>query len=173
VGCFMPPPAMFPILCPHGPPGSGKSTLQEQIESVVDPRTDDAPAGVPSGVEALMLVAERAWLLRFNNVSSLTDDQSNLLCTLVEGTTLPKRTAYTDKDLTVLRARRPAILNGISIVPDRTDLLDRCLPIGLLRPRPPKGRQRAAGAAASETGSEAAAEGVVHRKKAELKAALE
>jgi hypothetical protein len=34
-----------------------------------------------------------------------------------------------------VRARRPIILNGISIVPEKSDLLDRCLPIGLLPPK--------------------------------------
>jgi hypothetical protein len=160
VGCYMPPPAMFPLLCPHGRAGSGKSTLQEQIEKLVDPRTDDPTAGVPSSVEALMLVAERTWVQRYNNASTLTEDQSNLLCTLVEGATMPKRTAYTNRDLTVVRARRPIILNGISIVPERTDLLGRCLPIGLVPPT-------------AESG-EADEEGVVrHKKKATLEADLE
>jgi hypothetical protein len=160
VGCYMPPPAMFPLLCPHGRAGSGKSTLQEQISGLIDPRTDDPTTGVPSSVEALMLVAERSWLQRFNNASTLTEDQSNLLCTLVEGTTLPKRTLYSDRGLTVVRARRPIVLNGITVVPERTDLLDRCLPIGLV---PPTAECREADEA-----------GVVrHKKKAALEANLE
>jgi primase-polymerase (primpol)-like protein len=164
VGCYVPPPATLPILCPHGRAGAGKSTLLSQIEALVDPRTDDPTTGVPSSVEALMLTAERSWLQRFNNASTLTEDQSNLLCTLVEGTTMPKRTAYTDRGLTIVRARRPIVLNGISIVPERTDLLDRCLPIALVPPTPEK----------VEAGQTDADEGVVqHKTNAQLKAAFE
>ncbi len=131
VGCFLGK-GTFPILCPHGAAGSGKSTLMRQVSELIDPRNDSASTGVPANNDALMLVAEASWLQPFNNATKLTVEQSNTLCTLVEGASLHKRTHYSNKGLTVVSARRPAILNGVSLVPDQTDLLSRCLPIGLV-----------------------------------------
>jgi hypothetical protein len=85
-----------------------------------------------------MIVAEKSWLQRFNNASGMTTKQSDVLCTLVSGNSLPKRTLYSNKDLTVISARRPVIINGVSVVAERADLLSRVIPIHLLTPRAPK-----------------------------------
>jgi hypothetical protein len=83
--------------------------------------------------------------------------QSDVLCTLVSGNSLPKRTLYSNKDLTVISARRPVVINGVSVVAERADLLSRCIPIGLLTPRAPK---------------DADLDGVPHRTETELATVL-
>ncbi|MBA3313518.1 MAG: hypothetical protein H0T47_09565 [Planctomycetaceae bacterium] len=134
VGCVLPPPGMFPLLVPHGPAGSGKSTLMRQIEQLVDPRTDSPTTGVPQSEESLLLVAEASWLCRFNNASGLTRAQSDTLCTLVEGGGMSRRTLYDNKGITSVSVRRPAVLNGVAPPPEQTDLLSRTLLLELRAP---------------------------------------
>lgn len=137
VGCHMGPAGMLPVLCLHGAAGAGKSTLMHQVERLVDPRTDAAGVGVPASEVDLLLAAEGSWLQRFNNASGVTQHQSDLLCGLVAGAALAKRALYSNKDVVVVQARRPVVMNGVAIVPTAADLLSRCLPVQVVPPRSP------------------------------------
>jgi hypothetical protein len=131
---FLRPDRTYPLLVVNGPQGSGKTVLTRQTKLLIDPSSVEPHSGVPSGADDLLLVAEQSWLQAFNNTSALDQEQSDLLCCLVEGTTRPKRTLYTDRALTLVNARRPAILNGISNVVVRGDLLSRTLLLNLVPP---------------------------------------
>jgi hypothetical protein len=133
VGCFLPTGA-FPILCPHGSRGSGKSVLTKQLQKLVDPRVDEATTGVPAASHDQLLVAENSWLQVYNNTSKISDAASDQLCTLVEGASLARRGLYTDKSLAITEARRPVVVNGIAIPATRGDLLSRLLHLPLEKP---------------------------------------
>jgi hypothetical protein len=131
---FLRPDRTYPLLVVNGPQGSGKTVLTKQTQLLIDPCNVEPQTGVLDRADDLLLVAEQSWLQAYNNTSTLDQDQSDLLCCLVEGTTRPKRTHYKNRDLTLVKARRPAILNGISNVVVRGDLLSRTLLLNLVPP---------------------------------------
>lgn len=118
------------ILDFFGSEGSAKSSSTRNIRSLIDP--SEAPvASFPSNEENLAISASSQHVLTFENVSSLSGAQSDALCRLATGGAVRKRSLYTDEDETILKYRRPAILNGIPNVIARGDLASRAISIEL------------------------------------------
>jgi hypothetical protein len=66
-------------------------------------------------------------VLAFDNLSDLTPWLSDRLCRLATGSGFATRELFSDDDEVIFSATRPVILNGISEVVTRSDLLDRSL----------------------------------------------
>lgn len=133
VGCYVPT-GTYPVLLASGQQGSGKSTLTEATRRLIDPSAIKPAVGVPSDRENLLIAASRSWLQCYNNVSRITEDDSDFLCCLVEGTSYRRRTKHKDKAETVLSAKRPVLVNGIAQAAVRGDLLDRALLVNIQPP---------------------------------------
>ena len=116
----------YPILVVHGEQGAGKSTLVRVLRSLVDPNTSPL-RGAPRDVRDLMIAATNGWCLAFDNLSHLELWLSDGLCRLATGGGLATRELYTDADEILFDAQRPVIINGISELATRSDLLDRAL----------------------------------------------
>ena len=129
--CFLPPPAIFPLLYLHGVSGAGKNVLSLQLLSFVDPRTMPIRGAIPPEEETVLLSAQKTLLQVFTNLSQVSTKQSDMLCRLAEGTSWERRTLYDDDGLSVFAARRPCLLNGINPVADRGDFLSRAILISL------------------------------------------
>lgn len=69
----------------------------------------------------------------FDNLSSIGDWLSDLLCRAVTGEGFTKRQLYTDSEDILFAYRRLLILTGIGLVVTKPDLLDRSLIIGVER----------------------------------------
>jgi len=132
--CFQPT-GTFPLLLISGPQGGGKTTVQEALRRLVDPTAIRPPVGLPKDEEALLLLARSRFVCAYNNLSKVSEKDSDWLCGLVEGTTDSRRTKYSDKDQTVFEAKRPIIANGIGSSFDRPDLLDRSLLVSVSPPQ--------------------------------------
>ena len=129
----------FPILVLQGEQGSAKSTAARMLRSLIDPATSPIRA-VPRDEHDLMIAAQNAWLLAFDNLSGIRNWLSDALCRLATGGGFSTRQLYTDAEETILDAQRPVILNGIEELTSRQDLLDRAL-IVQLPPIPPEARR--------------------------------
>jgi hypothetical protein len=96
------------------------------LVSLVDP--SPVPLRRPPGSERdLMIAAESAHVLAFDNLSGVSPWLSDALCMLSTGGGFSTRKLCTDTDQTLIQAIRPLILNGIDDLAIRGDLADRTL----------------------------------------------
>ena len=86
---------------------------------------------MPKSESDLVIQAQHSHLLVFDNISSLNNNISDSLCSLATGSGFSTRTLYSNDDLTVLEACRPFVLNGISNIAHRPDLLERSMSLKL------------------------------------------
>lgn len=120
----------FPILVLMGGQGSGKSKTQDKLRNLVDPSVENL-RNAPKYRDDILTSAANNWLVSFNNVSKLTNDNQDDLCCLSTGGGFSKRRLFNDNDEVVVSIKRPVILNGIEDLVTRQDLLDRSVIISL------------------------------------------
>jgi len=131
----------YPILCLHGTQGAAKSSATHFLRALIDP--SKAPLrGEPKELHTVMITARNSWVFTLDNASRLPGWLSDTLCRLATGGGFSTRELYTDSDEILFDATRPAILNGISELPSRGDLLDRSIIIEC--PTIPPERRRSA-----------------------------
>jgi hypothetical protein len=115
-----------------GPEGSGKSTAADKITeaagSSVARKTLDARRGDDRD---LLVGASASWVLGLDNLSSLTADQQDLVCTVITGREETYRVLYSTTDTVTLTIRRPVIATSIEIPILRPDLISRMVPVDL------------------------------------------
>lgn len=114
----------------RGQQGSGKSTATRMLRALIDPNT--SPTRLQAKTEeSLVLAATHGHILALENMSHLPPWLSDLLCGLSTGIGLSRRTLYSDSDESLFYVRKPVILNGITEVVTRGDLLDRLISVEL------------------------------------------
>ena len=120
----------YPVLSLSAEAGSGKSFLTECLKSVFDP--DRNPRLTPfKDVDAIFAAAGSRWIMAYDNLTKLTEEDSDHLCRLATGGGFTKRKLYSDNDDFSMSAARPLILNGIVSPVVKMDLLDRAYTIRL------------------------------------------
>lgn len=129
----------YPVLCLYGQQGSAKSTTARLVRALVDPNQSPLRTE-PREPRDLMIAANNAQVVAFDNVSHIAPWLSDCLCRLSSGAGFSTRELYSDCDETIFQASRPIILNGIEEVTTRSDLLDRSLLVNL--PTIPEQRRR-------------------------------
>jgi len=120
----------FPILVLGGEQGSCKSTASRVLRSLVDPNTSDLRA-TPRDERDLVISANNSWLLVYDNLSHIRSWLSDAICRLATGGGFATRELFTDQDEIIMDVQRPIILNGISELATRGDLLDRSICVTL------------------------------------------
>ncbi len=129
----------FPVLILQAEQGAGKSTVGRVLRALVDPA--DVPLKAPPRTsDDWVIAAAVSYVLALDNLSGLTNDQSDVLCRLATGAGMSKRRLYTDLDEVQLHLCRPVLLNGIDAIATRPDLADRSLVVTL--PTIPAARRR-------------------------------
>jgi len=122
----------YPVLVLGGEQGSAKTTTARLIRSTIDPATSQDRAA-PRDDRDLIIAATNGHLVVYDNLSRLPDWLSDGLSRLATGAGFGTRQLYTDNEETLFYAARPIILNGITDLAVRSDLLDRAILVRLPR----------------------------------------
>ncbi len=121
-----------PILIICGEKGASKSTSSRIIKSIVDPSNSDI-LSMPTTLESLELILTSNYMPVFDNIDSIRQVESDMFCITSTGGSIIKRKLYTNGDLQIANFKQCLILNGISVVASKADILDRSLLIELER----------------------------------------
>ena len=122
----------YPVLCLHGEQGSAKSTVAGMLRALVDPNSAGLRAE-PRTPHDLAIAAGNAWVVAYDNLSSIKVWLSDALCRLATGGAFATRELYSDDSEVLFEATRPLLLTGINEVATRSDLLDRSMLVNLPR----------------------------------------
>ncbi len=115
----------------QGTNGSGKSSLQRLLVSILDP-TEIPSRSVPRDEQAVMIGVQGKAMLAFDNVSALTPEMADVWCRLSTGGGLGQRKLHTDQDEVLLRAQLPISWTASApIAAGRPDLQDRTISLRL------------------------------------------
>jgi energy-coupling factor transporter ATP-binding protein EcfA2 len=114
---------MVPHLMIMGDKGSGKTTLSRLVKNIIDPT--NAPSHLPSKQSDLIQLLAHQYMPVIDNVSHISRDFSNTLCTAVTGIEHGKRKLYTDTEEYTLYLKTSAIITAISVPRLKDDLSSR------------------------------------------------
>ncbi len=102
------------------------------IKNIADPcNVDDF--SFSKQINDIIQTLEHQYVAFFDNVSSIPDNLSDLLCRAVTGAGFSKRALYTDDGDILYKLKRCIGINGINLATTRPDFLDRSLVIKLKR----------------------------------------
>src|SRR5262249_43235555 len=79
----------------------------------------------------LAIAGNNSWVIALDNISYLPPWLSDALCRLSTGGGFSTRSLYENGEETIFNAQRPLIINGITELASRSDLMDRCLLVEL------------------------------------------
>ncbi len=120
----------YPLLVIIGPQGAAKSTAERILRGILD--TNAVPLRTtPRDEHNLYIDAESNWCIAFDNLSGIPLWLSDALCRLSTGGGFSTRTLFSDRDQELFEATRPVMMNGISDIANRSDLLDRAVIVNL------------------------------------------
>jgi len=125
VSCFVPDIA-HPILVPHGPQGSAKTSFLRIIRRLIDPSVTDTLSFAATYKELVQQLCHH-WAPFFDNVSYVSPLVSDTLCRAATGEGFCKRELYSDDEDIIYQFRRCVALNAINVPVQAPDILDRCL----------------------------------------------
>jgi len=125
------PDTAYIVLAITGGQGSAKSSSHTRIRQLSDP--NEVPLrSAPKTVQDVYVSAANNHQASFENMSNLSNALQDALCTLSTGGGFASRKLYSDDDESVIEVKRPIIINSITTVTTRPDLIDRtislCLP---------------------------------------------
>jgi len=129
-----------PILAFHGPQGSGKSSAMRIIWQTFDPASVQLFA-IPKKSDDFDLNLEVFYVHPIDNLTRLSEEESNKLCMSVTGGSRPKRTHYKNKEITVVEYQNCVLVNGINTVAKNPDLLERTFICDFEKPKQQKTEQ--------------------------------
>jgi hypothetical protein len=129
VGAFNPT-GPYPLLILQGEQGTAKSTTARVIRSLVDPSSSPLRS-LPKEERDLMIAANNAWTIAYDNLSGAPQWISDALCRLATGGGFATRELHSDSEEILFNAQRPIILNGIDDIATNADLADRALVVTL------------------------------------------
>lgn len=117
------------VLVLTGAYGSGKSTAAEVAQHLTDPSMAGLGGGFTGDDRDLRVAFSNSWVVSFDNLSALSERASDTICQAVTDGCLRARALHTDADEVIRPIDTPVILNGLSNVATRYDLLTRSLVI--------------------------------------------
>lgn len=131
VFCFVPDiPHPMPILT--GEKGAAKSTTCVLTKKIIDPSVLDTLA-LSKDERSLTVNLQQIYYLPFDNVSTISNEVSDILCRAITGGAVQQRRLHTNGDDYIFTFKRCLAINGISNVANRSDLLDRAIIFELQR----------------------------------------
>lgn len=121
-----------PVLVAYGPQGAAKSTLFRLLKELIDPYSTRTLSPTKNQ-EDFVLQALHNWFIPLDNLSNLEGWMSDAVSRACTGDGFSKRQLYTDADEVVFSFQRVLGINGVNLVVDKPDLLDRCFLLCLER----------------------------------------
>lgn len=121
------------LLAMQGDMGAGKSESLRMIVKLTDPSALIDGMKMTWRTEDLVRYASKNSLLFFDNLSKITDNQSDDLCKVCTGGALTVRRLYTNNDDEVYHICRPVLISGIPRLISRSDLNDRAIMLTVKR----------------------------------------
>ncbi len=115
-----------PIPVGYGPQGSAKTTFFRILRRIIDPSVMET-LSFPRNPTELVQQLDHHWMAAYDNISKLPDWAADALCRAVTGEGFSKRELYSDDEDIIYHFRRCIGLNGINIVAQKADLLDRSI----------------------------------------------
>src|SRR5258708_5140361 len=127
------------ILVLFGPQGAGKTTPQRLLKSLIDPSALKV-LSAPDSQKEFVQLAMHHYFFFFDNLTFIQEWLSNCLSRAVTGDGFSKRELFSDDDDIIYSFQRIVALNGITLVAQKADLLERSILLGL--ERIPKNKRR-------------------------------
>ena len=116
----------------HGEKGAAKSTVSVMLKLLIDPSKLKTLA-LPKDERDFVVVFREHWFTPFDNIGFISADISNMLCRVIMGDGVQQRRLHTNSDSVIFDLQRCIAVNGIDIVPTKSDLLDRTILFELMR----------------------------------------
>ena len=129
VSCLVPD-IPHPILLVQGPQGCGKSDFMRVLRKLADPSSVLLQSFRYDQLEMALKIFHH-YLVYFDNLSTIKQWLSDMLCRACTGQGFTKRKLYTDEDSVIFKFQRCVGVNGIALSQFSPDFLDRCLTITL------------------------------------------
>ncbi len=126
------PNAPYPVLVIHGGQGSAKSTACRMLRALIDPNKA-ALRSAPKDERDLAISADNSHIIALDNLTRVPESLSDALCRISTGGGFATRELYSDNDEVIFDFKRPILLNGITEVVMKSDLLDRSILVYLPR----------------------------------------
>jgi len=126
------PQIQYPIMVLYGSQGSSKTTVTSMIRKLIDP-SQARPSVMTKSTDEMCSQLSKSHLITYDNLDGLTKQQSDILCQAITGGSLEKRKLYTNGQTYLMNFQSALIINGISNVVNRSDLLDRAVLFELSR----------------------------------------
>jgi hypothetical protein len=133
----------LPVLALTGEHGGGKSSAATLLSRLIDPQAAERLAPFKDS-DGLFAAGGNRWVIPLDNLGRINAEWSDIFCRLSTGGALSKRKLYSDNDDFSVSLRRPLILNGIGLEPDKPDLLDRAIIVRLASIPPNRRRTESA-----------------------------
>jgi len=124
------PQTQYPILSIKAQAGCGKTEAVNTIRLLTDPNKA-LTTRAPNSTRDVLSNAQNNHVLAFDNLSSITDELSDLFCCMATGAGHRERRLYTNTEEAVVELKRQVIFDGIEFLPRRDDLVDRIIHIEL------------------------------------------
>lgn len=131
VSCFVPDiPHPMPIF--YGEKGAAKSTTCTLLKRLIDPSALET-LQLSKDERTLIINLQQHYFLPFDNVSTISNDVSDILCRAITGSAVQQRKLFTNGEDYIFTFKRCLSVNGINNVANRADLLDRSIMFELER----------------------------------------
>lgn len=119
----------------YGPGGATKTTAAKTGRSIIDPSSAPTCRSYRDKKEFMQYLAHNYSCL-LDNLSGISPELSDLICSAVTGDGDSKRALFTDDDDIIYNFKRCFTINGINNVVTRPDLLRRAVLFALEPPKP-------------------------------------
>lgn len=116
----------LPILMVQGEPGSGKTTTATRIKELLDPSSSNVSI-MPRESEKLADVLYPRSVCLFDNITGVSQAQSDILAIAATGGAYEKRKLYSDGDIFIQDISRQVIMTCVDTPVLRADLRSRIL----------------------------------------------
>jgi len=108
----------------HGSPGSTKTSAMKFKRKILDPSSMDTLSLSKDKTELIQKMSHH-YICNFDNVRKISNDFSDIFCRAVTGDAFSKRELYTDDEDVIYKIKRKLMFNGINVVGEEPDFLDR------------------------------------------------